>query len=338
MAVGTPMRAALLTDIGKPLTIGDVSPPEPGPREVLVRTRACGICRTDLHIADGFAYRPPLPHILGHEPAGVVEGVGAEVKTFKPGEAVAPYLFLYCGTCRACQAHEEARCSNPAGILGVSIAGAFADYFVIREDNLVPVPHVVPLDVAGLMGCAAITAVRAMARGDLASGQRAAVIGIGGIGVLLVQGLVAAGVEVAAFSRSEAARAHGLENGAKAAFGLEGGELDATSVFDRVFDVVGTAETMALAGRLTRRGGRIIVIGEEPNFPAIDTVTIAQRELEIHGSRNGARAQADEAMRLMAAGILRPQIAARVPLAEINDAFDALRRGAIHGRIVVDLA
>jgi D-arabinose 1-dehydrogenase-like Zn-dependent alcohol dehydrogenase len=332
------MRAALLTEIGKPLTIADIPPPEPGPNQVLVRTHACGICRTDLHIASGLAYRPALPHILGHEPAGIVERVGAEVRSFAPGDPVAPYLFLYCGVCRACAAHDEAQCSNPKGILGVSVNGAFADYFVIREENLVRVPEAVSLDVAGLMGCAAITAVRALARADLASGQRGAVIGVGGIGVLLVQGLAAAGVDVAAFSRSEAGRQHGLENGASTAFALENPVIDEATGFDRIFDLVGTAKTMALAGHLARRGGRIIVVGEEPDFPAIDTTSIAQRELEIRGTRNGARAQADEAMGMMAAGILRPQVAAKVPLADINEAFAAMERGAVHGRMVVDLS
>lgn len=329
------MRAALLTEIGKPLELADVPVPEPGAGEVLVRTHACGICRTDLHIAHGLAYRPALPHILGHEPAGTVERIGPGVSGFAEGDRVAPYLFLHCGACSACRDHREAQCSDSGGVFGVTVNGAFADYFVARADNLVRVPPAVSLEVAGLVGCAIITSVRALARADLSGGERAAVIGIGGIGILIVQGLAARGIDVVAISRSTQGQRLGEQSGAARSFAAPAAQD--LSAYDRVFDMVGTAETMKVAASLLVRGGRIVVVGEESEHPAIDTTTIAQHEIEIVGSRNGSRDQADEAMALLAEGVFRPEIARRVTLGEINEAFAAIERGDVHGRVVVDL-
>src|SRR5437879_10504648 len=97
------MKAAVLHAIGHPLRYEEVAEPEPGPGEVLVRTRACGICGTDLHIVDGWGYVPQLPHILGHEPAGVVAAVGEGVDGFQVGDRVAPNIFYTCGNCRYCR-------------------------------------------------------------------------------------------------------------------------------------------------------------------------------------------------------------------------------------------
>ena len=104
---------------------------------------------------------------------------------------------------------------------------------------------------------------------------------------------------------------------------------------DCVFELVGLARTMRLAGEFVRRCGKLVVIGEEAEYPAIDTIRIAQRELQIIGSRNGGMQDARDALRWMAEGVIRPPIAARFPLARINEAFDLVRRGDAHGRVVV---
>jgi propanol-preferring alcohol dehydrogenase len=327
------MRAALLTAFGQPLTITEIARPRPGRGEVLVKTAGCGICRTDLHMIDGLAYRATLPHVLGHEPAGVIAEVGAGVTGFAPGDRVVPYLFKTCHHCRACEAGDDAQCSDLQGILGVTMPGAFAEYFVAPADNLLPVPVDLLIESTGLAACAVVTSVRAVRRAGLESGQTAAVIGAGGIGTLVLQGLAARKVKATAIDPSEASRDEALKSGAVRAIAPDAATMGAD--FDRVFDLVGTAQSMGLAGKIIRRGGRIVVVGEEPEFPAIDSIAIAQRELEIVGSRNGSRADAEEALRLMAAGVLRPHVARRVPLAEINEALVALRRGDVHGRIVV---
>jgi propanol-preferring alcohol dehydrogenase len=327
------MRAAVLERFGAPLRIADVPLPVADDAEVVVRTAGCGICRTDLHMVDGLAYRPSLPHILGHEPAGHVVSIGAGVRGWSVGDRVAPYLFEACGHCPSCHTGNEAQCEATSGILGVTRNGAFAEFYKVRADNLERVPDALDLTLAGLMSCAAITAVRAVQRSNIDVSHRAAVIGAGGIGLLVVQILVARGIETYVVEPAASGRAAALAGGAAGAFAPDE-SID--FVFDRVFDLVGTTLSTSLAGRIVRRMGRIIVIGEEAEFPAVDTIAIAQREIEIVGSRNGSRCDAAEALALMADGVIRPKIAKRISLEQLNDAMSAMRSGSVHGRIVVE--
>lgn len=123
------MKAAVLRKLKQPLAIEEVAMPAIGPDDVLVETHACGICRTDLHIQDGLAYVPKLPHILGHEPAGVVASVGSRVRDIQVGQRVVPHLFVTCGRCANCRAGRDAQCLHSGGVLGVTLPGAFAEYF-----------------------------------------------------------------------------------------------------------------------------------------------------------------------------------------------------------------
>jgi 2-desacetyl-2-hydroxyethyl bacteriochlorophyllide A dehydrogenase len=336
------MKAAVLNQIGKPLVVMDMPAPEPGPDDILVRTRTCGICRTDLHIQDGLAYVPSLPHIPGHEPSGVVAKIGESVQGFSVGQRVIPHLFLACGRCRACRTGHEAQCTNLEGIIGVTRPGGFAEYFVAPARNLIPVPEAVSDEAAGLASCAVITAVHAFRRARLAVGETALVIGAGGIGLIMLQLLKSAGIHTIAIDRSKDSLDLATHNGADAIVppGADDPaalvrELSGGVGVDCVFDMVGLTATLKLAADSTARGGRIVVIGEEPEFPAIDTITIAQRELEIIGSRNGSFQDAVDALEFMSSGIIQPWIDRRFPLTEINLAMDYLRSGAAHGRVVV---
>jgi propanol-preferring alcohol dehydrogenase len=327
------MRAALLQRYNAPLELAEVPAPVAGPGEVVVRTAGCGICRTDVHIQEGIGYRPNLPHILGHEPAGRIFSLGAGVRDWEVGARVAPYLFEACGRCPACLAGNQAQCEAVAGILGVTRDGGFAEFFRVRAENLIRVPASVELETAGLVSCAAITATHAVHRAALSSGHRVAIIGAGAIGIMILQILVANGYETHIVNRSAEGRKASLADGAASVMAPDA--LVGEGTFDRVFDLVGTAATMGVAGRLVKRQGRIVVIGEEPEFPAIDTIALAQREIEIVGSRNGGRADAHEAMDLMARGVIRPHVARQITLDGLNDALGDMRAGKVHGRVVV---
>ncbi|MFH1009163.1 MAG: alcohol dehydrogenase catalytic domain-containing protein [Candidatus Latescibacterota bacterium] len=336
------MKAAVLRAIGQPLQVEEIPEPEVGPDEVLVRTHTCGICRTDLHIQDGLAYVPALPHVPGHEPAGVVVATGSRVTAVEPGQRVVPHLFVTCGHCRYCRSGRDAQCTNLDGIIGVTRAGGFAEYFTAPARNLIPIPDGVDDDAAGLMSCAVITAVHAYRRARLAVGDTAVVIGAGGIGLIMIQLLKSAGVRVIALSRSPLSRDLATQHGADAALPL--GDEDSVSRLkdlsggegaDCIFDMVGLAGTMATAADCAARGGRIVVIGEEAEYPAVDTIAIAQRELEIIGSRNGGFQDAVDALAFMKEGIIRPWIDRRFPLAEINEALNYVRSGRSHGRVIV---
>ncbi len=338
------MRAALLTAIGQPLEVVDVETPRPGPDEVLVRTHTCGVCRTDLHLQAGLAYVPKLPHIPGHEPGGTVVDVGREVRDITVGQRVVPHLFVRDRECRYTRSGYDAQATHLRGILGVTMPGAFAEFFVAPSHNLMPLPDEVDFAAGGLASCAAVTAVHAFQKSGVGLGDSAAVIGCGGIGLMVVQLLTAAGVQTTGFDLSsqaiEMARGFGADGSVLPPDALEANELDKlerAGAFDAVFEFVGRSTTMRLAATLARRRGRIIVVGEEDESPAISTIQIAQRELELIGARNGGMREMAAALHLMAQGTLRPPIAGRYPLGRIGDALDSLCRGTAPGRIVVDV-
>ena len=339
------MKAAVLPAIGEPMELREVPLPEVGPDEILVATRTCGICRTDVHIQDGLAYVPELPHVPGHEPAGVVAVMGDRVRGFEEGQTVVPHLFLTCGQCHYCRTGRDAQCTNIDGIIGVTTGGGFAEYFKAPARNLLPVPDGVPCDVAGLTSCAVITAVHAYRRARLSVGETAVVLGTGGIGQILTQLLKYAGMKVVGMSRSDRSLELADQAGADLCVKL-GDEQAAEKVIEfsgglgatAIFECVGFASTMKTAADCAARGGQIIVIGEEAEFPAIDTIQIAQRELEIIGSRNGSKQDAIDALEWMAQGIIDPPIVRRFRLEEINEGLAMVRDGSAHGRVVVNVS
>lgn len=328
--------------VGEPLRMRELQEPSLAPDEVLVRTQTTGICGTDLHILDGRGYVPPLPHVLGHEPAGIVAAVGSRVERVQPGARVIPSLFFTCEECYYCRVGRNQQCSKLRGILGVLCHGAFAEYFKVPERNLFSLPKSIPFDVGGLISDAVVTAVHAAKRGLLTCGATALVIGTGGVGLCVTQVLHHAGVRVIASDRSDAnlmlAEKYGawrvlranekLGNDAAAIAGDDGVQC--------VIDCVGSADSLRAACTGVMTGGRVIVIGEQDACPIVTSTEIAQRELEIIGSRNGTRQDLVEAIRLVECGAVRPPIAAQYSLQEANEALDRFRAG-VAGRIVLQV-
>ncbi|WP_146607514.1 alcohol dehydrogenase catalytic domain-containing protein [Spongiactinospora gelatinilytica] len=340
--MNTRMRAALLTGIGRPLEIREVPVPRIGPDEVLIRTLSSGVCRTDLHVQDGLAYVPRLPHIMGHEPAGVVVERGAAVSDFEVGQVVVPHLFVADRDCRFTRAGAHAQALHLRGIIGVTLPGGFAEYFTAPAGNLLKVPEGLDPRIAGLSSCAVVTALHAYRRGTVTPAETAVVIGAGGIGQIVLQILADAGIAAAAIDAREDNLAAAARNGAghtalasapdrvariRAWAGDDGADL--------VIDLVGSSASMADAAQYVRRRGRIVVVGEEPDFPGISSTTIAQRELEIVGSRNGDRRDQQDALRLLAEGVITPPLDEEYPLERSNEALARLRGGQARGRVVI---
>ena len=336
------MKAAILKEIGRPFAIEEVPRPTIDRDEVVIETHTCGICRTDVHIQDGLAYTAPLPHIPGHEPAGVVAEVGRDVKTVRVGDRVVPHLFVT-DPGHSCDDDRHAPHADLKGIIGVTTPGGFAEYFKAPARNLLAVPDNVSFEDAGLVSCALITAVHAWHRARVKAGESVIVIGAGGIGLVEIQLLTSAGANVIATDIDGASRELAKESGAELA--VHPDELvkrvrawtDGHGV-DCAFDFVGRAETGGLAAKCLRQRGRLVVIGEEAESPDIDTITIAQHELEIIGSRNGGMADAAEALDLLAAGRIKPHVDRRFPLDQFNEAMDYVRSGRARGRVVIHVA
>jgi S-(hydroxymethyl)glutathione dehydrogenase / alcohol dehydrogenase len=167
------MKAAVLHEVNKPLVIEDVSVPNPGPREVLIRTRVAGLCHSDLHFMEGL-YPHPLPAVLGHESAGVVEKVGSDVHYVKPGDHVVTCLSVFCGTCDNCTTGRTVLCTDtsvkmlPGQSNRLSWArseklnqflnlSSFAEQMLVHENAIVKIRKDMSLELAALIGCGVIT-------------------------------------------------------------------------------------------------------------------------------------------------------------------------------------
>src|ERR1700756_1457404 len=199
------MKAAVLYEANKPLVIEDVSVNKPGPREVLIRTAVAGLCHSDLHFIEGL-YPFPLPVILGHESAGVVEQVGSDVTYVKPGDNVVTCLSVFCGTCDNCTMGRTVLCtdttvkmlpgasnrmswSRPEKLHQFLNLSSFAEQMLVHENAIVKIRQDMPLDLAALIGCGVITGYGAVVNtAKVQAGETVAVIGCGGVGVGAING------------------------------------------------------------------------------------------------------------------------------------------------------
>jgi threonine dehydrogenase-like Zn-dependent dehydrogenase len=323
------MRAAFCRGAGK-LVVEDVERPTPGPGEVVVRIRNCGICGSDLH---WYHDQMVLPAVCpGHEIAGEVADVGAGVTGLAPGDAVALEGIASCGACRYCVAGEYQRC--PAvGVVGMTIPGGFAEYVRMPARHCFRVPAGVDFPTAALSEPLGV-AVHGVRLSGLEIGQRVAVLGAGTIGLMAVVAARAGGAgEIIVTARRPQQKAAALALGAdKVVDAADPGGLLADALeapIDLVVETVGgTGDTLDTAVAACRPGGTICVLGVFTTSPMLPALFVLVKELRIVGSfvygRAGARADFDIALDLLrrqGKRIAETLITHRFPLDRIDDAF-----------------
>ena len=340
------MRAAVLHEFGQPLRIETIDKPEPGPDEALIRVHACGVDGTDLKMLDGFGYRAELPFVMGHEPAGVVESVGANVKGVSPGDRVTTYNFVTCGECLNCRAGRTQLCPDITGIIGVKdIPGAYAEYFCAPASQLVAVPDGVAWHDAAVLADAGITAYHAVDRSRIHDEETVVIVGAGGVGSFAIQFARLTGARVISIDRSEAKCARAIELGAHEA--IDSSKLDLVSEVRRltdgwgadcVIDIVGSEDTISAGIDSLANGGRFVLVGYTPDSWTLEGKRMAQNELEFIGTRCGARSDISAAAEALAAGDVRSIVTDRYPLEDVNRAHEKLRSGEVLGRLVLALA
>lgn len=340
------MRAVRMTAPGV-LEQLEVPTPTPGPGEVLLAVGAVGVCHCDLRVLDAPAGRFPAPMTLGHETAGTVDTVGAAVTGWSPGDPAALYGIMGCGVCRACLRGWENRCRRvPPGGIGLSRDGGLADYLVVPASRLLPVGDL-PLTQAAVLTDAGLTPYHAveLARPALRPGTWCVVIGIGGLGHLAVQILtattavriVAVDTDVAALDLATRVGAHRVvPAGPEAAERIREivGPSDGADV---VIDCVGVDATLATAATVVATGGRLLLVGlgggTLPVRPGADAPTLPM-EVGVEVPVRGTRAELAEVIALGRLGLLTADVRT-FPLDRAPEAYDLLRRGAVHGRAVV---
>ncbi len=359
------MKAAVMRAVGAPLAIEEIQISTPGPREVLVRTVATGVCRSDLHVLAG-ALPNPLPTVLGHEPAGVVEAVGPAVSHVAPGDHVIGCLSAFCGTCEYCLAGRPNLCEGEATMRrldeaprlskdGEPIAqfvhlSAFAERMLVHENTLVKIRPDVPLDRAALIGCGVTTGLgAALNTARVRAGRTAAVIGCGGVGLAAIQGCRIAGagriiaVDTAGW-KLELARRLGATDAVHASEGnpvAQVVEMTSGGV-DYAFEAIGLPVTVRQAVRMTRKGGTTVLVGVVPagtnvELPGADIVLREKTILGCMMGSNRFRLDMPRYVELYRRGQLEldEMISARLPLERVNDAFEAMRNGTAARSVIV---
>ncbi|NPV69951.1 MAG: alcohol dehydrogenase catalytic domain-containing protein [Firmicutes bacterium] len=337
------MKAAVMHEFGKPLVVEDVPVRPPAGNEVLVRVHSCGVCYSDVKLFKGLLPRerlPALPHILGHEIAGVVEGVGPLVRGVEPGTRVGVHFYATCGRCSQCRTGHEPLCENLINQIGFTCNGGYAEYVTVPGRNVVPLPGNVGFDEAGIAADAIATSVEAVKRtAHVGLADRVAIIGAGGLGIHAVQVARLVGAWVLAVDVSAAKLEQAAELGAhECRLHSDMGDCGA-KLFDVVIDAVGRQDTVKTSLRLVRPGGRIIMLGYASDVSfSIPTPEIVHHQITVSGSRASSMQSYVEAITLLERGQLTPLISRRYPLEQATRALEDLSSGAVSGRAVLDIA
>lgn len=355
------MKAAVLEEAGKPLVIrGDVEIDAPGPGQLRVDVKHCGLCHSDLSVVDG-QFPSALPVILGHEAAGVVESIGDGVTGFAPGDPVVLTPVPPCGACYWCVRDEASLCVNMAGLAtntfpdgtthlsrggrtvyrGVNLA-AFAERVLVPQTGAVKVAPDVPLDVVCVIGCAVQTGVGAVLNtAKVEAGATVLVLGLGGIGLSAVQGAVVAGA-ARIFASDPVAERRDLAKRLGATDPIDPTMQDVASIVhettgvgaDYAFEAAGHAALVETGLASVRNGGTVVAVGAPPVDQAI-TITPAAgftiSEKKLLGCTLGSSNSLREIPRIIALWQqgridLEALLSRRRPIEEINEALEDLRR------------
>ena len=358
------MKAAVLEQIPGDLVVDDIQIGSPGPHEVLVRTVAAGLCHSDLHFIEG-KYPAPVPCVLGHESAGVVEAVGAQVTYLQPGDHVISCISGFCGACRYCLSGRPNLCDKvglapdpsapPRLRRGDQIVhqffdlSSFAEQLLVHENMLVKVRPDMPLDKAALIGCGVTTGVGAvMNTARVRAGDVVAVIGCGGIGLNAIQAaaIVGAGRVIAidrVASKLDLARTFGATDTVDAsAVDPVGAVLELTGGgVDHAFEAIGLSATAQQAFAMLAKGGTATVIGMIPLGESIQLDGFQfLLEKRIQGSNMGSnrfRVDMPQYVEWYLAGKLKLDelVSATMPLEKINDGFATLKAGEVARQLII---
>jgi len=358
------MKAAVLREVNKPLSIENISHGKPGPREVLVRTVAAGVCHSDLHFQNG-AYPYPLPAVLGHESAGVVEAVGSDVRYVKKGDHVITCLSAFCGHCEQCLTGHMSLCQEPElqrsaeqeprlGNKSAPIAqflnlSSFAEYMLVHEHAIAKIRPDMPLDRAALIGCGVTTGVGAVIHtAKVEPGATVAVIGCGGVGLSAINGAAIAGasriiaVDMVA-AKLDLARKFGATDTVNAK------EVDAIEAVRELtgggvhysFEAIGLKKTAEQAFKMLRRGGTATVIGMIPVGTMVELHGPEfLQERKMQGSNMGSnrfRVDMPRFVEFYLQGRLHLDdlISRRIKLEDVNDGLNALYTGEVARSVIM---
>jgi propanol-preferring alcohol dehydrogenase len=315
------MKGWFFTDTNEPLALREIDEPQPGRSEVVLDVVVAGLCHSDVGMMTDSAWLQTLafrPIILGHEIAGVVREVGAEVTSVKEGDRV--------GVCP----------TAGHGPPGYARHGGFTTQHLVHADDLVPMPDSLSFELAALGTDAGMTSYHAIVtRGQVKAGMKVGVIGLGGLGQIGARVGVIRGAEVHVAEPNEAAWAMAKEIGAMSVV-ADAAEW-AGANFDLVIDYAGFETTTQLATKAVKRGGRVVLVGLGKSEITLDSLALIRSEVEVLGSGGGTWQDVADVYALLASGEVSPQWTT-IGFDEIPQGLDDLRHHRITGRVVARIA
>jgi len=338
------MRAAVLHSFKTPLSIDEVPRPQAGPDEVLIEVEVCGVCHSDLHVADGdwtqLARIVKKPLILGHEIVGRVVERGVDVASVRVGERVGvPWVHWTCGQCEFCLEGNENLCVKQR-ITGVTVDGGYAEFAKAPASHVINIPDGLSSEQAAPLLCAGVTVHRALKQAKIRAGQRLAVFGIGGLGHIAVQIGRAAGAEVTAIDVSEEklglAKSLGAARVLNAAKSEVVKEIRGSGAVHLAMVTSAAKSAYDTAFYCVRPTGTLLVVGLPAGDISFPPIMMASAEIAIKASAVGTREDLREVLAMGEAGTVHCQVTAR-PLAEVQEILGQLRRGEVSGRVVLRL-
>ena len=339
------MKAAVLHEFKKTLALEEVPRPVLAADEVLIQVEACGVCHSDVHVADGdwpqFSGITKIPLILGHEIAGRVVERGTAVQELQIGERVGvPWVYWTCGECEFCRQGDENLCVKQK-ITGVTVDGGFAEFVKAPASHAVKLLGGLSSMDAAPIFCAGLTVYRALKQAAISPGQRLAIFGIGGLGHFAVQIGREYGAEITAIDVSdeklELAKALGAAHMQNASSATASKDLRAKGGFHVALVTSAAKSAYDMAFSCLRPTGTLLAVGlpaENLCFPAI---LMAAREARIRASAVGTRQDLREVLAMASQGKIRSHAASR-PLGQVNEVLEELRQGRVSGRIVLTLS
>ncbi len=336
------MKAAIVREYKQPLQIEDAVTPVPGPDEVLIKVQACGVCHSDLHLAEGdwthllrIIKRPLIP---GHEVVGPVVQKGDLVTNLEIGDRVGvAWTHWTCGECDLCKEGHENLCTRQM-ITGATVDGGYAEFIKAKASHALKVPDALSSEEAAPLFCAGVTVYHAIKSSGIKPRQRLAVFGVGGLGHLAVQIAKCFGAQVIAVDIADDKLEFAKRLGADVT--LNAANEDVVKQIRKMggahVAVVTSAAKAAydMAFYAVRSSGTLMVVGmpaEDLSFPAI-----MMREIRIMSSATGTREDMREVLELAAAGRVKCQVETR-KLEQVNEVFEEMRTAKITGRVVLTM-
>jgi propanol-preferring alcohol dehydrogenase len=329
------LKAARYYEANKSLRIEDVPIKDPGQQELVVKVLASGICHSDLHAMNGVIPYGSIPITPGHEGAGIVEAVGANIQDLKVGDHVILRFVMSCGACAPCVQGTDNLCRK-LKFLGFEVDGTFAEYVSVPSRHAIHLPDSIPFEQGAIIGCAVVTPIHAMNIARVRPGSSIAIFGLGGVGIHAVQmSKIFGAAEIFAVDISDSKLSLAKLFGAN--YAINGSKEDPIGEIKRLtdgvgvdfsFEFIGLPTTQLQAISSVKRGGTVTLVGIPTQSLNIDLKYLLTNEIQLRTSFDHTRAEVDDVIRLVESGKLdlSKSVTHRFPLSKVNEGIDVLRK------------